>query len=48
MTYDAFAKASLIILCMHYLKTSVPPPDYLVNDPDIIDAAFKICRIQKS
>ena len=41
MTYDAFAK-SILDHFMHALPESLRPlPDYLVNDNDTIDAAFR-------
>ena len=41
MTYDAFAK-SILDHFMYALPENLrPSPDYLVNDPDIIDAAFR-------
>lgn len=41
MTYDAFAKSVLDHFMYALPEELCPSPDYLVNDPDTIDAAFR-------
>ena len=46
MTYDAFTKSILDHFLFALPESLRPSPDYLVNDYDVVDAAFKKARYQ--